>query len=90
MRTASRCRATNRYLLRFPPGGLPPAKAFWSVTMYDDKHFLAANPIGRYALGDRDPIRAEPDGRWRSSSSPTIPDQSGDRTGFPRRPVGST
>ena len=52
----------NRYRLRFPPGELPPVKAFWSVTMYDDKHFLAANPIGRYALGDRDPIRAEPDG----------------------------
>ena len=52
----------NRYRLRFPPGELPPVKAFWSVTMYNDKHFLAANPIGRYALGDRDPIRAEPDG----------------------------
>ena len=30
--------------------------------MYDDKHFLVANPLGRYALGDRDPVRAEPDG----------------------------
>jgi len=52
----------NRYLLRFQPGELPPVKAFWSITMYDDKHFLVANPLGRHALGDRDPIRAEPDG----------------------------
>jgi hypothetical protein len=37
-------------------------KAFWSVTMYGADHFLAANPIGRYALGDRDPMRADPDG----------------------------
>jgi hypothetical protein len=52
----------HRYRLSFPPGGLPPVNAFWSVTMYDDRHFLAANPIGRYALGDRDPLRAAPDG----------------------------
>ncbi|HXU04401.1 MAG TPA: DUF1254 domain-containing protein [Polyangia bacterium] len=52
----------HRYRLRFGPGALPPVKAFWSLTIYNDKHFLVANPIGRYALGDRDPIRAEPDG----------------------------
>jgi hypothetical protein len=52
----------HRYRLRFPPGGLPPVKAFWSVTMYNDKQFLAANPIGRFALGDRDQMRAEADG----------------------------
>jgi len=52
----------HRYLLRFRPGSLPPVKAFWSVTMYGADKFLVANPIGRYALGDRDPMRAEPDG----------------------------
>jgi len=52
----------HRYVLRFAPGALPPVKAFWSLTIYNDKHFLVANPIGRYALGDRDPLRAEPDG----------------------------
>ena len=52
----------HRYLLRFRPGALPPVKAFWSVTMYGADGFLVANPIGRHALGDRDPMRAEPDG----------------------------
>jgi hypothetical protein len=52
----------NRYVIRFPPGEQPPVRAFWSVTVYDARHYLAANPIGRYALGDRDPVRAEPDG----------------------------
>jgi hypothetical protein len=52
----------NRYRIRFAPGELPPVKAFWSLTIYDENHFLVPNPIGRYALGDRDPVRAEPDG----------------------------
>ena len=30
--------------------------------MYDARHFLAANPIGRFALGNRDPMREDPDG----------------------------
>ena len=51
----------HRYLLRFRPGARPPVDAFWSLTMYGDDHFLVANPIGRYALGDRDSMRAAPD-----------------------------
>ena len=39
------------YTLLFPKGQLPPAKAFWSVTMYDGKtQFLVANPLKRYLL----------------------------------------
>lgn len=41
----------NRYTLTFPAGQLPPAKAFWSVTMYDGKtQFLIENPINRYLI----------------------------------------
>ena len=41
----------RRYLLRFPPGKLPPAKAFWSVTMYSaPDQLLVANPLGRYLV----------------------------------------
>jgi hypothetical protein len=52
----------HRYVLRFPPGGLPPVQAFWSVTIYGEDDFLVPNPIARHALGDRDPLRAAPDG----------------------------
>jgi len=52
----------NRYRIQFAPGELPPVKAFWSLTIYNQHHLLVANPLGRYALGDRDPVRAEPDG----------------------------
>lgn len=50
------------YSLRFENGQLPPAGAFWSVTLYDTEGFPVANPIGRHAVGDRDPLRFNPDG----------------------------
>jgi hypothetical protein len=39
------------YTMMFPKGQLPPAKAFWSITMYDGKtQFLVANTLKRYLL----------------------------------------
>lgn len=41
----------KRYTLTFPKGQLPPANAFWSVTMYDAKtQLLIENPINRYLI----------------------------------------
>jgi hypothetical protein len=52
----------NRYCIHFDKRELPPVDAFWSLTLYDSRQLLNANPIDRYALGDRDPLRYEPDG----------------------------
>lgn len=46
----------QKYLLRFKAGEIPPVRAFWSVTAYNDRQLFAANPIDRYALGDRDDL----------------------------------
>ena len=41
----------SNYTLQFPKGHLPPAHAFWSLTMYDGKsQLLVANPLKRYLL----------------------------------------
>ena len=41
----------NKYTLTFPAGQLPPANAFWSVTMYRmPESLLVDNPINRYVV----------------------------------------
>jgi hypothetical protein len=42
------------YVIHFDKKDLPPAKFFWSMTMYDlPARHLVANPIHRYSIGDR-------------------------------------
>lgn len=42
---------TNKYMLRFGPGELPPVNAFWSITMYEmPASLLVENPINRYLI----------------------------------------
>jgi hypothetical protein len=41
----------NRYTIRYPGNDLPPAKFFWSLTMYGfPSRLLVANPLDRYLL----------------------------------------
>ncbi len=55
-------RGDQRYLLHFDADDLPPAAAFWSVTMYDAEGYQVANDLNRFALGDRDELRFNADG----------------------------
>jgi hypothetical protein len=57
---------SKKYRIHFDKGQLPPAKAFWSISMYniDDGSFVE-NPIKRYTLGDRTPgIMTNSDGSF--------------------------
>ena len=52
----------RKYVLHFTKDNLPPVSGFWSLTMYDAEGFQVANPINRFAIGDRDALQYNPDG----------------------------
>ena len=52
----------GNYIMHFPPGGLPPNDAFWSLTMSDANNDFVTNPINRYIVSDRSGLAQNPDG----------------------------
>jgi len=52
----------NKYVARFNKGELPPANAFWSITMYDQNYFFVPNPINRYNVSSRNKLKTNADG----------------------------
>ena len=53
---------THAYALHFDREGLPPAQAFWSLTLYDPEGFQVANDLDRFAISSWMPLRYNPDG----------------------------
>lgn len=49
-----RLEGSREYQVTFAPGSLPPAKGFWSLTLYDERHALPLNTGGKVAVGSRD------------------------------------
>ena len=54
--------AANRYVLHFGKGQTPPAKATWSVSMYDPDGFYVPNELNRYHLAAWMPLKYNEDG----------------------------
>jgi hypothetical protein len=54
----------GNYTVTFAPGGLPQAKYFWSITMYNlPERLLVPNPLRRYSIGSQTPgLKSAPDG----------------------------
>jgi hypothetical protein len=82
----------NDYVLHFSKDELPPVDAFWSVTMYDADGFQVANPINRFAIGDRDQLAYNADGSldlYLQHEDPGA-DQQSNWLPAPRGPLGVT
>jgi hypothetical protein len=44
-----------RYTVTFARNALPAVRGFWTLSLYDERHFFAANPLDRYSLGSKSP-----------------------------------
>ncbi len=53
---------SRRYTITFPPGTTPPARAFWSITLYDREGYLIDSPGDRFAVKGGDGLVREADG----------------------------
>ncbi len=72
-RDGQRLSGAHRYRLHFESGETPPARAFWSLTMYNERQYFVDNPLDRYAIGDRDALAFNGDGSldlWLQHESP--------------------
>lgn len=54
--------ARKKYTIHFDADQIPPVNAFWSLTAYNADEFLVENELNRFALGDRDDLKYNPDG----------------------------
>ena len=52
----------KKYVMHFAKGELPPAKGFWSLTMYDKDYFFVPNPINRQSISARQNLKPNADG----------------------------
>jgi hypothetical protein len=53
---------TKNYVMHFAKGMLPPAKAFWSLTLYNSSRFFYDNPLNKYTVSPRDSLKSNADG----------------------------
>ncbi len=44
------------YRIHMPPNELPPVKAFWSLTAYNDDDFLIENEANKFAINSKDSL----------------------------------
>ena len=52
----------SNYEIHFHKDQIPPAQAFWSITLYDNDGFQVANPLNRFAVSSWMPFKFNPDG----------------------------
>jgi hypothetical protein len=59
----ARLDGSKAYAVTFAPGRTPPVRGFWSLTLYNERHFFAQNDLQRYSLGTKSKaLRHDADG----------------------------
>jgi hypothetical protein len=53
---------TSKYTIHFDKSAMPPANAFWSITLYDTQGFQVGNSLNRFAVSSWMPFKYNPDG----------------------------
>jgi hypothetical protein len=69
---------SKNYKVHVPAGEFPPARAFWSLTLYDSSGFLIPNEIHRYTISNTTNLHYNEDGSldlYIQSTRPTDPVQ---------------
>lgn len=52
----------NKYTIHFDKDNIPPVNAFWSITLYDQQGYQAANSLNRFAVSSWMPFKYNKDG----------------------------
>ena len=58
--TVAQLDGTKSYVVHFTT--MPPARAFWSMTLYNNKQYFYDNPLNRYTVSQRSPFVKNADG----------------------------
>jgi hypothetical protein len=48
-----RLTGAHRYTMMFAQDQTPPVRGFWSLTLYNERHFFEPNELGRYSIGTK-------------------------------------
>jgi hypothetical protein len=80
---------SRSYTVTFPPGGLPPVRGFWSLTLYNEHHFFHPNELNRYSLGTKNKnLHRAADGSLTLTASAAPPEDDGMRSNWLPAPDG--
>ena len=67
---------SNSYTIHFSAAQIPPARGFWSLTLYDQNGFFVPNPINRYDVGSETGLQLNADGSLDITLQPNAPSSS--------------
>jgi hypothetical protein len=51
--SGQRLNGAHRYAMMFAQDQTPPVRGFWSLTLYNDRHFFEPNELRRYSIGTK-------------------------------------